>query len=216
MLLSPSSWWGQYLLGIEHPIQTPLPCLGRTPPPGGPFPFPLSRLLANPQQLSTLDAPRVCVEIRRKERERQSYNCTVRAIEESPLHSTQYLFHLWWVDGIFSWMIYHLSGSNFFKNINILGGLTLLKQWPHQYSPKKEILEPEQEKGSRRVKRKKYQRKRSALGNTASFASILAKHTRSYGHPFNSPQLPHVLGIQTLIIRGWKTIHSTNVFGFPL
>lgn len=104
------------------------------PPPGGPFLQGL--LLSNPQQFSTLNTQKnICgnKEGRRRGRGRTT-NVFFRECR-NPCSVPQSTFSISDKYMEFYLMICHLSGNNFFRDINILGGSTLVKQFTHQYSP---------------------------------------------------------------------------------
>lgn len=69
-------------------------------------------------------------------------------------------------------MIYHLSGNNFFKDINILGGSTLVRQFTHHYSPEKKFGSQNKRRDIDVWKEKVIQ-KRSTLGKIVIFAFVL-------------------------------------------
>lgn len=167
---------------MEYPIKFLCPVL-EGPPPGGPF---LQGLLCyNPQQFSTLNAQKkICGNKEgRKRRRGRTTNVFFRECG-NPLSIPQSTFSISGKYMEFYLMIYHLSGDNFFKDINILGGSTLVRQFTHHYSPEKKFGSQNKRRDIDVWKEKVIQ-KRSTLGKIVIFAFVLDKHIHSSDWLFN-------------------------------
>ena len=134
-MLSLSSWRKQYFLGMKCQIQIPLLVLEDSPP-NDPFSHITFYHFANSNNLAIRCSKNIYgkkmgernmnVFFRSK---RNSFSIPQNIIPISDKFINMNSYHYW----------YSLSDINFFKNINLLGGSVLVRQFIHQCSPMKKF-----------------------------------------------------------------------------